>query len=98
MVAGTRVQVEKVSNMVRFWIYCERRADRRPQGSFWLERLGEWCYRLSKWKMEGGAGYRRKGTKSPLWNVLFKSIQGETLSWQLDIPAGSSGKRSEVEI
>lgn len=39
-----------------------------------------------------------EGNQSPVWNVLFESIQGETLSWQLDIPAWSSGKRSEVEI
>lgn len=45
-VGWTRVQVEKVSATVRFWIYSEDRADRRAQGHLWLEPLGEWCYHL----------------------------------------------------
>ena len=32
----------------------EGRADRRPQGDYWLEQLSGWCDHSLAWKTEGG--------------------------------------------
>lgn len=93
MVARIRVQVEKVSSLVRSWIYCEGRADGSPQGTFWLEMLGEWCSCLLKGRMRG-----EELAESGLECIKYESIQGEISSRQLDIPVWSSGKRSKVEM
>lgn len=63
MVAGARVHVERMSDMVRLWIHCEERTDRRPQGSVWLELLGERCYHLlnGEWREELAEGGRGSG-------------------------------------
>lgn len=70
MVARIRVQVEKVSSLVRSWIYCEGRADGSPQGTFWLKMLGEWCSCLLKGRMRGEELAEGGKEPSPVWNVL----------------------------